>query len=301
MEPNNTEVKMDVYALVTNRIIELLEAGTIPWRKPWTEKGLPQNLISKRYYRGINLMLLNSLDFSNNLFLTWKQLKTISASVKKGEKGTLVVFTKMVEQEVIKDGKPTIEKRSVLRYYKVFNIDQCTDIPSAFLLTEGKHNEPMQEYARIVSEMKDPPKIVHKEAKAFYDPGKDIINMPKLKSFESSEAYYDTLYHELIHSTGHAKRLNRKGIVENYDFGTEIYSEEELIAEIGACYLKSYTGIPIADLHNNASYIAEWLKVLKNNQRFIVIASARSQQAVEYILSKDVLSEEQETSGDVLG
>jgi len=300
MEPNNRDVAKDVYTLVTDRIIELLEAGTIPWRKPWTEQGLPQNLISKRYYRGINLMLLNSLDFHSNLFLTWKQLKTISASVKKGEKGTLVVFRKMIEQEVEKNGKTSIESRSVLRYYKVFNIDQCTDIPSAFLPVESNHNEPMQEYALIASQMKDPPEILHHEDAAFYDPDKDIISMPRLESFESSEAYYGTLYHELIHSTGHSKRLNRKGIVENYDFGTEMYSEEELIAEIGACYLKSYTGIPITDLNNSASYIAEWLKVLKNNRRFIVIASGRSQQAVEYILPKAVPGEEQETSVDVL-
>ncbi len=300
MEPNNIEVKKDVYALVTDRIIELLEAGTIPWRKPWTERGMPQNLISKRYYRGINLMLLNSLEFSSNLFLTWKQLKTISASVKKGEKGTLVVFSKMVEQEVQKNGTTSIEKRSMLRYYKVFNIEQCTDIPAAFLPTDGNHNEPMQEYDRIVSEMKEPPIIEYNEDEAFYDPDKDIINMPRLESFESSEAYYGTLYHELIHSTGHSKRLNRKGIVENYSFGTEMYSEEELIAEIGACYLKSYTGILIDDLNNSASYIAEWLKVLKNNRRFIVIASGRSQQAVEYILSKSVPSEEAVTSSDVL-
>jgi len=301
MEPNNTEVKKDVYTLVTDRIIELLEAGTIPWRKPWSEKGLPQNLISKRYYRGINLMLLNSLDFSSNLFLTWKQLKTISASVKKGEKGTLVIFRKMVEQEVDKNGKTSIESRSVLRYYKVFNIDQCTDIPSAFLTSDGNKNEPMQEYARIVTEMKDPPRIIHGEDQADYDPFRDIVNMPRFESFESSEAYYGTLYHELIHSTGHSKRLNRKEIVENYDFGTEMYSEEELIAEIGACYLKSYTGIPITDLPNSAAYIAHWLKVLKNNRRFIVIASGRSQQAVEYILPKAVPGEEEETSVEVLG
>ena len=128
MSSNNDQKKtVDVYELVNNRIKELLEAGTIPWRKPWTEWGLPKNAISKRAYRGVNLMLLNVLDFEHNLFLTRHQIKELGASVLKGEKGQFVIFTKMIEV----DQKDTAvkEKKSILRYYKVFNIAQCKDLP----------------------------------------------------------------------------------------------------------------------------------------------------------------------------
>src|SRR5438128_2706093 len=99
MQDNNVPIIKDVYSLVTDKIIEMLEAGTIPWRKPWTEAGLPRNLLSKRPYSGINLLLLNSMAFAHNFFLTWKQIKTIGGSVKKGEKGIIVVFQKMMEKD----------------------------------------------------------------------------------------------------------------------------------------------------------------------------------------------------------
>lgn len=276
MQSNNAPVAMDVYSLVTNRIIELLEAGTIPWRKPWTDAGLPRNLISKRPYRGVNLLLLNSMDFSQNLFLTWKQLKTIGGSVKKGEKGIIVVFNKMIEHQVEKDGETKIEKKSFLRYYKVFNVTQCTDIPTAFMpVGEQRDHEPLYECERIIEGMSDCPLIRHEDDGAYYVPKMDYINMPPLSSFDSSPNYYGTLFHELIHSTGHEKRIGRKEVYQNPHFGTEMYSLEELTAEMGSCYLKSHTGISIAELENNAAYIHNWLQVFKGDKRLIVTAASR--------------------------
>lgn len=302
---NKTQTAIDVYSLVTNQIIGLLEAGTIPWRQTWKDGILPMNLISKRPYRGINLMLLSSLGYEHNLFLTWKQLKTVSASVKRGEKGHMVVFSKMHEKTK-EDG--SVERRSLLRYYRVFNVLQCTDIPKAFfadLPTFADHDfEPVERCASILSDMKDAPKLQHKKNEAYYNPALDIINMPKQSSFESSEEYYGTLFHELIHATGHAKRLNRKEIADNPKFGSEQYSIEELVAEVGACYLKCFTGLPIDDLTNNAAYIDHWLGVLKADKRFIIKAASRSQQAVEYILktgSDTKEPEEAAVSEDVLG
>lgn len=295
MQDNTSPVALDVYSLVTEKIIELLEAGTIPWRKPWTEAGPPMNLISKRSYRGINLLLLNSLGYSRNLFLTWKQVKTISASVKKGEKGTLVVFNKMIEHQVEKNGETKIEKKAFLRYYKVFNVAQCTDIPNAFIPPRENHEiEPLFECERIIETMADCPLIRHETHEAFYSPALDYINMPPLSSFDSSPDYYGTLFHELVHSTGHPKRIDRKEVYQNTQFGSEMYSLEELVAEMGSCYLKSHTGIPIAELNNNAAYIKSWLAVFKGDKRFVVTAASRAQQAVEYILKVPEPKEESE-------
>lgn len=291
MSENNNQIvtkPIDVYSLVTDRIIELLEAGTVPWRKPWTDSGIPMNAITKRPYRGINTILLNTYDYAHNLFLTWKQIKTIGGSVLKGEKGALVVFTKMVEVEVSKDVKMVKENKYLLRYYRVYNIEQCKDIPKEFLPKESKEIEPLLECAAIVGCMKDAPKIVHKKAEAFYVPSDDYINMPKMKTFKSSEDYYGVLFHELIHSTGHKSRLARKEVVENPKFGSEPYSMEELVAEMGGCYLKSYSGLPISDMGNNAAYIKSWLDVFKGDKSMLIKAASRSQQAVDYILNPKV-------------
>jgi antirestriction protein ArdC len=176
MNPN-IEQSTDVYSLVTNRIIELLEAGTVPWQHPWTSSGIPRNLLSKRPYRGINLFLLNSLNYDHNLFMTWKLIKTIGGSVIKGEKGHMVIFTKMVETgEMTKENKPKL--KPFLRYYKVFNISQCKDIPVALLPSENELLSPMLAYDLIVENMPNRPSIVVKDKQAFYDPQGDFINMP---------------------------------------------------------------------------------------------------------------------------
>lgn len=286
MNDNNTQVFTDVYTLVTNRIIELLEAGTVPWRKPWTDAGVPQNLISKRAYRGINVFLLTSLDYEQNLFLTWKQIKDINASVNKGEKGHMVVFQKPLEKKVENEGEQPVKKKNMLRYYKVFNIAQCKDIPEGFMPKAGVPVEPMLECLAIVAGMRNAPKIINKKNEAFYNPKEDYINMPKMKQFENSLGYYSVLFHELIHSTGHQSRVGRKEIYDNPKFGTEDYSMEELTAEIGACYLKSFVGLPIEVLDNHAAYIKGWLEILRNDKRFIVYAASRAQHGVEYILNR---------------
>ncbi len=292
---NDTPVITDVYSLVTDKIIELLGAGTIPWRKPWTEAGIPMNLISKRPYRGINLLLLNSLGYEQNLFLTWKQLKTISGSVKKGEKGIIVVFNKIIEHQIEKNGETKVEKKSFLRYYKVFNVAQCNNIPSAFMpLLEHNDHVPLDECQRVINEMIDCPIIRHEDIEAYYVPAMDYINMPIISSFDSATNYYGTLFHELIHSTGHQKRIGRKEVFQNPRYGTEMYSLEELVAEMGSCYLKSHTGTPIADLDNSAAYIREWLEVFKGDKRFVVMAASKAQQAVEYILKFPRITEERE-------
>ncbi|MCW3108359.1 MAG: hypothetical protein JWQ09_2865 [Segetibacter sp.] len=295
MQGSNALVTKDVYALVTDKIIELLEAGTIPWRKPWTEAGLPRNLLSMKPYSGINLLLLNSMGFAQNLFLTWKQLKTIGGSVKKGEKGTMVVFQKMLKSETVKEGKKKVEKKILLRYYTVFNVGQCKEIPEAiFPKVEERNNEPLLECASIINEMPLCPQIIHVDEDAYYVPSMDYINMPEMQTFDSSENYYGTLFHELIHSTGHPDRIGRKEVYDDPRYGSDLYSLEELVGEMGSCYLKSYTGISIDDLSNNAAYIQGWLEVFNGDKRFVIKAASQAQKAVEYILKVNESKEEQE-------
>jgi antirestriction protein ArdC len=298
MESNNAPAaKLDVYALVTNRIIELLERGTAPWQLPWTHGGLPMNLLTKRPYRGINLWLLLSIGYEQNLFLTWDQLKSINGSVKRGEKGHIVVFYKTLKKHAELDEEEKERSIPLLRYYKVFNVEQCTGIP-AHLLPEIKHEtiNPIFACEKIVAQMQQCPPIKHEKQQAFYDPARDYVNMPKRRSFKSSESYYGTLFHELVHSTGHEKRLKRKTITEMAEFGSEPYSLEELIAEIGTCYLCSHVGILAKEEANSAAYIQGWLKKFKNDKRFVIYASSYAQRATDYILNVQV---EEQSNGQV--
>lgn len=290
---NNTEtaataVHRDVYTIVTDRIIAQLEQGSVPWRKPWTEAGLPQNLLSKRPYRGINVFLLASLGYAQNFFLTWKQTKEIGAFVKDEEKGHIIVYWNWVEQEMNgrEESKASaVRKVPFLRYYKVFNIAQCEGIPQHFIppITRQAYLIPACE--KIVEQMPQRPKIQHKEKKAFYNPLLDIIGMPKKELFESDESYYGVLFHEMIHSTGHLSRLNRSTLIQMAEFGSEPYSHEELVAEIGTCYLESLAGIIDKRFEQNAAYIEGWLKRLRKDKRFIFSASTQAQRATDFILN----------------
>ncbi len=279
-----SKARKDVYAIITEKIMEKLEQGTVPWRKPWTDAGIPTNLVSKRPYRGINLMLLAMAGYEYNVFLTSKQLKEIGGSIKSDEKPHLVVYYNYSDKEHEPDEEDTEpKKRAILRYYTVFNIAQCENIPENLIPTFSRDIKPIVACEKIVEGMPHKPKLQHKEQRAYYDPLKDYVNMPKIQSFESSDAYYSTLFHELVHSTGHHSRLNRQGLIEMSEFGAEAYSQEELVAEIGSCFLQSYVGIQ-EEFEQSTAYIQGWLEKLKNDRRFIFMASTAAQKAVDYIL-----------------
>ncbi len=282
---NGSSAKLDVYAIVTTRITELLEQGTIPWRQPWTGAGIPRNAISKRPYRGINLWLLLSLQFEQNLFLTWDQIKKLGGSVKQGEHGHVVIYWKTPpKNDDVVDGE---KKVPILRYYKVFNIAQCRDLPEDLIPPiEATEHNPILECEAVVSGMPQCPEIRHKQQEAFYHKVDDYINMPKKKSFKNPELYYATLFHELVHSTGSEKRLNRSSISEMAEFGSELYSLEELIAEMGSAYLSSFTGIEHKSMESTVAYIQGWLRKLRNDKRFIVQASGQAQRAVDFIINQ---------------
>jgi antirestriction protein ArdC len=167
----------------------------------------------------------------------------------------------------------------------VYNIAQCEGISETNIPEVPRIEEVIPMCEMIVEGMIHKPKLFHKENKAYYNPILDLVNMPPKKNFESDESYYGTLFHELIHSTGHTSRLNRKGLLEMAEFGSEPYSFEELVAEIGACYLESFGGISGSRFEQNVSYINSWLKRLKDDKKLIILASAAAQKATDYILN----------------
>jgi len=269
------------YERITERIVSLLEQGTVPWHKPWTVKtGLPRNLISKKPYRGINVFLLMATSYESPHWLTFRQAIQLGGNVKKGEKACPVVFWKRMKNENEESDEP--KKAPLLRLYHVFNVAQCEGLKDA----PGEIQVPVTKPAEIVAGMPQPPVIKHGMAQAFYSPREDCVGMPERERFDSEAGYYATLFHELIHSTGSEKRLNRASIAERNGFGSDPYCKEELIAELGSAFLCGYAGIVDRTVDNSAAYLEGWLKQLQNDRTLIVSAAAQAQRAADFILGR---------------
>lgn len=278
--------KKNIYEIVNEVILDHLSKGVVPWRQTWIGKGIPRNRFTKRPYRGINHILLNLLPYPTNEFLSFNQIKELDGRIRKGEHGHMVIFWKWIEP--VKDAEVEVEedlsKYPYIQYHKVWNIAQCEGISSLELPRASNEIQPQEKIELFLVQMKDKPEIVHKDREAYYIPKADLINMPEIKFFDSSEAYYGVLFHELIHSTGHAKRLARKGIVDTIRFGSLEYSFEELIAEMGACYLLSHCGIVPDNFSNNASYISGWMKKLAAERYSFIHATVQAQRALDFLL-----------------
>jgi antirestriction protein ArdC len=278
-----------VYEVITNRIIEHLESGVIPWQKPWVgSENAPKNLISGKEYRGINVWMLSVSPYSSPFWLTYKQATELGGHVRKGEHGTPVVFWKFGTYET-QDGDQTEKHTSVLcRYYTVFNYEQCEGLRVQPVQSDATRNpfSPIETCEQLVSGYLAKPPITHsEEPKAYYLPLADRIHLPNHEQFRSPEDYYATLFHELTHSTGHKSRLDREGVTQLCPFGTTNYSKEELIAEMGAAYLCGFAGIENkpALLENSAAYLNSWIRKLKGDSRLIISAAAQAQKAIDYI------------------
>ncbi|MDA2930432.1 ArdC-like ssDNA-binding domain-containing protein, partial [Acidobacteria bacterium AH-259-O06] len=228
------------YQIITDRIIKNLEQGTVPWHQPWSTE-MPKNLISKKAYKGINVFLLGAGRYANPYWLTFKQAKQLGGHVRQGERSTPVVFWKWLEreQENPETGETETVSLPLLRYYNVFNVDQCEDIPAEKIppLENPRDFHPINEAEKTVQDMPQCPKIEHRTAQAYYRPSVDTVNMPSAELFRSAEEYYSTLFHELTHSTGHQSRLNRLDTDNLAPFRSKDYSQEELVAEMGAAFL----------------------------------------------------------------
>lgn len=275
---------LNVYEMVTERIIKQLEQGTIPWQKPWTGvRSGAFNRVSKKPYSLINQAILEK----PGEYATFKQWKDLGGHIKKGAKAEMVVFWKIIDVEE-KNDKGEIEKKKLplLRYYNVFHISQVEGVEP---LKEKLNTEiePIEEADRIIKEYVDREHITFKECisdKAFYRPMTDTVVVPLKEQFKNTNSFYQVAFHEITHSTGAQKRLDRD-IKELAPFGSEIYSKEELVAELGSAFLINHLGIETkGTFQNSASYIESWLQVLRNDNKFIVSASSKAEKAVNYIL-----------------
>jgi len=288
---------MTTYERITDRIIALLEQGTSPWHKPWNARtGMPRNLVTKKPYRGINVFLLLAMSYESPFWLTFRQAVQLGGTVKKGEKACPIVFWKpmAVEDEEL-DAERVVP---LLRYYHVFNTAQCDglgDMPP--MTTESPDTENLcAKPEAIVAGMPNPPVIKHGYACAYYSPSDDEVGLPNRERFVGHESYYTTLFHELIHSTGHESRLNR---LQSYasGYGRDPFCKEELIAEMGAAFLCAHAEIVEKTIRNSAAYIDGWLTQLRRDKTLVVQAAAQAQKAADYILCRgdnEPLAEETE-------
>ena len=287
---------MDVHAVVTDRIIAEMEKGIIPWQRPWV--GVAEGAIRRsngRPYSLINQMLLGK----PGEYLTFKQCQDEGGKVKKGAKAQLVVFWKMMHRDkqdsagnTIRDvnGLPVDDPVPVLRYYNVFHISDCEGIePKYSTVNLPDTAAPVERADEIIDDYSSRAKLTiehSKQNKAYYSPSRHLVSLPVMEQFENSAGYYATAFHELTHSTGHKSLLNR--FSENDGaaaFGSESYSREELVAEIGACGILHELGIETEkSFRNNAAYIQSWLGALKNDKRLIVSAASRAEKAIRLIL-----------------
>jgi antirestriction protein ArdC len=290
---------MDIYAIVTDRIINLLEQGVVPWRRPWTSTGLPRNLVSKKPYRGVNFFLLSASKYVSPFWLTMRQANELGGHVRKGEESTAVVFWKIDDVKQSTEGLNNEEtgktrRRFLLRFYRVWNLEQC-ELPQVVLdklpKIETHEYDPIEAAERIIADMPNRPEIQYTGAKAFYSSLTDRITLPPPELFTSAEEFYATALHETVHSSGSEKRLAREGICEAAPFGSPVYSKEELVAEFGAAFLCAEAGISNAVICNQAGYVAGWLKKLRDDRKLLIHAAAQAQRAADYILNRTSCSE----------
>ena len=276
-----------VYEIITSQILAELERGQVPWRKPWRAE-LPLNLISGKQYRGINVFLLASQGYESRYWLTLNQANKLGGRVKPGEHSTLVTFWHIGEEKTVRqaDGGERKQTPFLLRYYRVFNVCQTEGIADKLGLGNTAERVPSIELCEIIADGMPNRPAMEQSNRAWYRPSTDTVGMPARGLFSSSEEYYSTLFHELTHSTGHPSRVGREGIERLNTFGSELYSREELVAEMGAAMLCGITGIASRTLDNSAAYLQSWLSVLKSDSRMVVTAASSAQKAADYILGR---------------
>lgn len=281
----------NVYEMVTNKIIAEMEKGIIPWQRPWSGGACAISHTSGKPYSWLNQMMLG---FKSGEWLTFNQCKAEGGCIKAGEKASTVVFWSFLNKKVKienEDGEietKVLHGRPFLKYYHVFHIDQCTGIkekhPNA---TTTWNNDPIEGAEKVIDTYFSREACtldVCQSDRAFYSPSVDTVVVPARAQYEVTEEYYSTLFHEMTHSTGHETRLNR--LTKNAAFGSEDYSKEELVAEMGSAMLVAQVGINCEKaFRNSVAYLQGWLKALKDDNKLIVSAAGKAEKAVEYILN----------------
>lgn len=303
----NAAERPDMYQTVTDAIVAMLDSGTVPWQKPWHSQGrrqeMPRNVRGTRY-RGINVWILAMTGYRSPIWMTFKQALALGGHVRRGETSTEVVLWKPTKRRptgeeaeaAAANGEEARDKTYLLiRSYRVFNLAQVSlpghalwklggRFPSADADQRGAPFQPIAEAAALAAGMPDAPPVAHGGDRAYYVPLTDRIQMPPCEAFHTPEHYYATLFHEMAHSTGAEKRLNRKSLVDAVRFGDTNYSEEELIAEFASAFLAAEAGISPAVVSNSAAYIAGWRQRFKDDPKMVVMAAQRAQRAADWIL-----------------
>jgi antirestriction protein ArdC len=280
----------DVYSLVNDRILAALEQGIIPWKRPWTGQ-LSKNYDSGKQYRGVNILTLGIAEmvcgYSSPYWLTFRQAQKHGGYINRGEKAAYIVFSDKKIKEVKKEDGTTEQKfYHFIKSFPVFNWNQTEGVPKK---ETGPALDPDRDIVavsdRILSQMPNTPAYRESGSRAYYAPKEDLVNLPPIATFKTTEGYVATKFHEYGHCTGHKGRLNRPGIMGVASFGGEYYGFEELVAELTSAYLCASNGIDNT-LENSAAYIQNWLEVLRNDKTMLLKASGKATAAVEYILGK---------------
>lgn len=284
----------NVYEKVTNRVIEQMSRGIVPWQKPWknaTDGGEAVSYTSRKPYSLLNQMLLGK----PGEYLTFKQVKELGGNIRKGAKAEFVVFFTFVEKkEVNADGEEKETRYPILRYYNVFHIDDCEGVETKFKTGDAEVKEEPKgiEFCdSIVSDYSERTNLkvtIMESNGAYYSPSRDEVVCPTMSQHDSPEDFYSTLFHELTHSTGHKSRLDRMQSSGNFSMRSNSYSREELIAEMGSAMLVSHCGIDTEKVfRNSVAYLQSWVKAFKDDVQMIVWAASRAEKAVKLILNQE--------------
>ena len=289
-------MQQDIYTEVTNRIINQLQQGVIPWKSPYFSKvGFPRNYSTGRRYQGINVFLLGSLRYTSPFFLTFLQAKELGGHVRKGEKGSLVIkYGTYTKESDSASAEATEEQRKYLKGYTVFHASQIEGIsfPEPEATPELAASSTCDRAREIIAAMPKAPAMFEGTAIPCYRPATDSVHMPERRFFTSEESMFSTLFHELSHSTGHQSRLARASLLENKGMDAEgearkTYAEEELVAEMSASFLCAHAGIIEAEFENSAAYLQGWIDALKSKdaKSWIIRAASQAQKAADFILT----------------
>jgi len=282
--------KIDIYTKVTDRIVADMERGELPWNAPWKACGtmrLPARWNGETY-NGINILILwaEMIDksYDSNTWMTFNQARELGGHVRKGEKGTQVVYASKFTKEVEGDDGETIRQSiPFLKTYTVFNVTQIDELPAKYQPVDPGEPLAMDDRREMIDQFFGNLGADLRFAgnQAFYHPGLDFVQVPVYERFTSLEGYASTLGHEFIHWTRHASRLNRS--FNQNRFGDDGYAMEELVAEMGAAFLMAYLGVTVEPREDHAAYLQSWLKVLKSDKRAIFTAASYASKAVEFL------------------
>ena len=289
-------MKTDLYDKVTARIVASLEQGVRPWLKPWStssamaQPGLPRRGTGE-HYRGVNILLLWGAAFDqgfrSTMWLTFKQALEHGGAVRKGEKGSKVVYAgSLTRNEPDEAGHEAERRIPYLKEYTVFNVEQIDGLPERFTVTEQPTRPAFERIeAAEAFAARTGAAIRHGGARAFYSPATDHVQMPPREAFRDALGYYGTLAHELTHWTGHASRLARSF---GKRFADRAYAFEELVAELGSAFVAADLGLTQEPREDHAAYLAHWLDILKADKRAIFTAGSQAQGAADFLMRQAV-------------